>query len=47
MVDNSPAKEPSTGLDLDARPQRELDLMSAELSSVAIVDMVFRSGPFG
>ena len=33
MVANSPAKRPSTGLDLDVRPQRELDLMSAELSS--------------
>src|SRR5262245_51890744 len=33
MADNSPANKPGTGLDFAARPQKELDVMSAELSS--------------
>jgi putative membrane protein len=33
MAETSPANKPATGLDFAARPQRELDVMSAELSS--------------
>lgn len=33
MAENSPANTPPTGLDFSNRPQRDLDLMAAELSS--------------